>query len=322
MPDRPLTMVLMGTGPFAVPAFEAIRRSGDSIALVVTRPEVISKSRKPAPPGPVRQWATDNGLPIFDPPTINADDAIAKLRSLQADLFVVCDYGQILSSQALEAAALGGINLHGSLLPAYRGAAPVQWAVWNGDAESGVSVIHMTPRLDGGPVIASATTPIQATETAGELEDRLSQLGVQPTLVAIDILRNWDRASVIGAPQDKSLVSKAPRLAKADGKIDWTQTVRQIDCHVRAMQPWPDAFTLVETGTKQPLRLVIRQIAASDHPRPADAQPGQVIAIDGRLLVAVGDGCIEILRLVPAGKREMSADAFVRGNPLPVGTIL
>ncbi|WP_417747485.1 methionyl-tRNA formyltransferase [Rosistilla oblonga] len=322
MPDRPLTMVLMGTGPFAVPAFDAIRRSADSIALVVTRPEVISKSRKPAPLSPVRQWATDNELPIYDPPSINDVDAVAKLQALQSDLFVVCDYGQILSSQALEAAVMGGINLHGSLLPSYRGAAPVQWAVWNGDPESGVSVIHMTPRLDGGPVIASATTPIQATETAGELEHRLSQLGVQPTLDAIQTLRNWDRESTIGVPQDKSLVSKAPRLAKADGRIDWSKSLREIDCHVRAMQPWPDAFTLVETGAKQPLRLVVRQLTASEHPRPADAQPGQVIVADGRLLVAAGDGCVEILRLVPAGKREMAAAEFMRGNPLPADAIL
>ncbi|QDS88817.1 Methionyl-tRNA formyltransferase [Rosistilla ulvae] len=322
MPDRPLTMVLMGTGPFAVPAFEAIRQSGDSIAMVVTRPEIISKSRKPAPPSPVRQWAAANDLSVYDPPNINDDDAIERLQAQQADLFVVCDYGQILSSAALEAAPLGGINLHGSLLPAYRGAAPVQWALWNGDPETGVSVIHMTPRLDGGPVIASATTPIQVTETAGELEHRLSELGVASTLDAIETLRTWDGQSPIGAAQAKALVSKAPRLSKADGRIDWTKTVREIDFHVRAMQPWPEAFTLAETGAKQPLRLVIREIAATETARPEDAAPGQVIVDARRLLIAAADGCVEILRLVPAGKREMTADEFMRGNQLPAGTIL
>lgn len=322
MPERPLKMVLMGTGPFAVPAFEAIRTAGDPIALVITRPEVISKSRKPAPPSPVRSWALAHNLPIEDPASINTSDVIDRLQALQADLFVVCDYGQILSAAALETAALGGINLHGSLLPAYRGAAPVQWALWSGDPQTGVSVIHMTPRLDGGPVIASATTEIQATETAGDLEQRLSQLGVATTLDAIATLRHWDGQSPIGTPQDKALISKAPRLAKADGRIDWSKTIQEVDCHVRAMQPWPDAFTLVDTGAKQPLRLVIRELVRSSQPRPADAANGQVLTEEGRLYVVVADGCVEIKRLVPAGKREMPAEDFIRGNPLPAGVIL
>ena len=144
-------LVLMGTGPFAVPSFETLRAAGFPIAMVVTKPAPSVKSRKGPPPAPVRTWAEQHRLPIFDPDTVNDPEAIDRVAAEDPDLLVVCDYGHILKPEALETARLGGINLHGSLLPAYRGAAPVQWAVLRGDPVTGVSVIHMTPRLDGGP---------------------------------------------------------------------------------------------------------------------------------------------------------------------------
>ena len=311
----------MGTGPFAVPSFEALRAGGYEIALVVTKPTPPVKSRKGPPPNPVRQWADDHGLPVFDPASINEPDAIENAIQQHADLMVVCDYGHILKPAALAAARLGGINLHGSLLPAYRGAAPVQRALLSGDKVTGVSVIHMTPRLDGGPILATAETAIRDDETAGELEERLSDIGVTSTIQAVEMLVNWDGESNIGEQQNPDLVTKAPRLSKAEGMVDWTQSYTEISCHVRGMQPWPIAFTHLQLDTvKQPIRLAIKKIACADID-PGSSQPGEVVAGDG-FFVAVADGVVQIMRLQPAGKREMDAIEFLRGHKIPAGTPL
>lgn len=318
---RPLRLVLMGTGPFAVPSFEALRAAGHEIACVVTRPQPPVRSRKGPPPSPVRAWAQSHGMMLIDPDSINAEDAVAQLRQFAADLLVVCDYGQILKPAALEAARLGGINLHGSLLPKYRGAAPVQWAMLSGDEVTGVSVIHMTPRLDGGPVITTRQTKILEDETAGELEARLAELGIEATLQAVTTLSRWDGHSPIGLGQDPDQVTKAPRLEKKDGQIDWTRTAREIDCHVRGMQPWPIAFThLSFADDKPPLRLAIKSVQVLQ--QPAEPwEPGQVVPGD-QLIVACSDRLVEITSLQPAGKREMSGQEFLRGHQPTPGTRL
>ncbi len=317
-----LRIILMGTGPFAVPSFEAIREAGHDILLVVTRPIPPTKSRKGAPPAPVRDWATEHGLPLIDPPSINEGEVIQQLFSQNADLMVVCDYGQILKPDALSASRLGGINLHGSLLPAYRGAAPVQRSLLSGDAVTGVSVIHMTPRLDGGPVLTTRETDIQADETAGELEERLSAIGVGATMEAVAILDEWDGDDdLIGQPQDASKVSKAPRLSKAEAEIDWSRSAKEIDCHVRGMQPWPIAFTHVQINEKKPpVRLAVKKVRVTTG-AVGGAQPGELVEGEG-LLIASGDMVIEIERLQPAGKREMSGEEFLRGHQLTPGLVL
>ncbi len=322
---HPLRLILMGTGPFAVPAFAALVAAGHDIPLVVTRPAREIRSRKAPPPSPVREFAAAHGFELYDPPNINAPEAIAKLHSFGADLLVVCDFGQILSSEALAQARLGGINLHGSLLPAYRGAAPVQWALLSGDAQTGVSVIHMTPRLDGGPILATASTPIRSTETAGELEERLSQLGVEPTLQSVELLATWDGNSPIGEPQDPSRVSRAPRLDKAAGQIDWSWPAEKIDWHVRGMQPWPGAYTELQLSPdKPPLRIAVRRVsvlpeAAASEASQGSAEPGELLT-SAALQIATGRGVIQIDRLQVAGKSEVTADEFLRGHRLPVGT--
>lgn len=316
-PARPQRLIVMGTGPFAVPVFEALRAAGHEIALVVTKPQPPVRSRKGPPPSPVRSWAEDHGLEIFDPDSINDEAAVDRINSVAASLLVVCDYGQILKPAALESATLGGINLHGSLLPKYRGAAPVQWSLLSGDEVTGVSVIHMTPRLDGGPIVTTRETVIDDKETAGELEDRLAILGVEATLEAIDRLGEWDRESVIGAAQDAGKVTKAPRLKKSDAEIDWGRTAREIDCHVRGMQPWPIAFTHFQVGEgKPPVRLAIKEIEILDQ-LAGDDHPGEILVGDG-FRVATTDRIIEIKRLQPAGKREMTGVDFLRGHhPTP-----
>ncbi len=321
MDGRKLNMVLMGTGPFAVPSFEAIRAAGHTIGLVVTRPQPPVRSRKGPPPSPVRDWGIEHGFPIFDPASINDQTSVDRLCELKSDLLVVCDYGQILKPPALQSAELGGINLHGSLLPKYRGAAPVQWAMLSGDTVTGVSVIHMTPRLDGGPVLTIRQTPIRDDETAGQLEERLSEIGVAATIEAVDLLARWDGTSTIGEAQNIDLATKAPRLKKSDGRVDWTRTARQIDCHVRGMQPWPVAFTeLVIAEGKPPIRLAVKEISISEL-ESSGRRPGEVIAADG-FGVATADAVIRIERLQPAGKKEMSGGDFLRGHQPSAGTIL
>ena len=166
-----MRLVMMGTGPFAVPTLESLLDSSHEVVALVTRPSVAAQTRgkTKAPPNPMRELAESRGLPVLDPVNVNEDSFRPALIALRPELLVVCDYGQILSPAALSVAPLGGINLHGSLLPKYRGAAPVQWAIWRGEQETGVTVIHMTPRLDAGPNLAQLTTAIGPAETAAEL---------------------------------------------------------------------------------------------------------------------------------------------------------
>jgi methionyl-tRNA formyltransferase len=319
---RPLRLVLMGTGPFAVPSFEALVNAGYAIPLVVTRPARDVKSRKGPPPSPVREFAAKHAFDLFDPASINTAESIQRVASARPDLLVVCDFGQILSNDALAVAPLGGVNLHGSLLPAYRGAAPVQWALLSGDAVTGVSVIHMTPRLDGGPILAKAETPIRRDETAGQLEHRLSVMGVEPTLASVAMLARWDGKTAIGEPQDSSRVSRAPRLDKASGNIDWNRSAKLIDCHVRGMQPWPGAYTdlRIAGSDRPPLRLAIRSVSPVTTDSTQSAEPGTLVS-DKELLVACADGLIQIDRLQVAGRSEVSAEEFLRGHRLPIGTV-
>ncbi|MEM9368040.1 MAG: methionyl-tRNA formyltransferase [Planctomycetota bacterium] len=314
-------MILMGTGPFAVPAFDAIASDKrHEVLMVVTRPQPPVKSRGGPPPAPVRDWAESHGFSIMDPPSINDDEVCRRLAETRADLLVVCDYGQILKPHALATSRRGGINLHGSLLPRYRGAAPVQRALLSGEPTTGVSVIHMTPRLDGGPILAEAETPIGSTETAGQLEERLSELGVEPTLRAVELLEQWDGTSPIGRKQDPAAATKAPRLSKAEGRIDWNQSGHQLSCHIRGMQPWPVAFVeAVLRGGKPPVRIAIRRAEFRPDLNVNENSIGHTRDSDG-LEIGCRDGWIAIARLQPSGKKEMSAEEFLRGHPLPPGT--
>jgi len=313
----PLRIVVMGTGPFAVPMFETLRASPHAIVAVVTRPDHAPPGRRP-PPNPMRAAAMAAGLQILDPERVNDPEAVAAIAALRPDLFVVCDYGQILSRDLLAVPPLGGINLHGSLLPRHRGAAPVQWAILAGDVETGVSVIHMTPGLDAGNVITAAATPIASHETAAELERRLAELGRDPVLEAVAVLQEAVAAGrPVGVPQDPAAATRAPRITKADGIVDWTHDAARIERMRRALEPWPRATTFFERGDGVRQRLVLEDVAVVAAPA-ADAAAGTVlVAGGGRLVVACGDGtALEILRLVPEGRRSMSAAEFLRGSPL------
>lgn len=313
-----MRIVCMGTGGFIVPTFQSLCASSHEVVAVVTRPEKPGVGKKVPPPAPMRIVAEQTEIPIYDPESVNDPEAHELLKSLHAELFVVCDYGQILSANTLALARLGGINLHGSLLPAYRGAAPVQWAVFDGCSETGVTTIHMTPRLDAGPILTKRTTPILANDTADILEHRLAKLGVDAMLEAIDMLENWDGHSPIGQPQDASLATKAPRIQKSDGQIDWQRSARQIDCQVRAFQPWPMCFTWCKPLDKAPIRLVFHQVSVLEQ-LTNTARPGTFLQTTPEWIIATGQGTLRIDVVQPAGKNPMPAADFLRGHNVPVG---
>jgi len=323
-----MRIIIMGTGPFAVPMLEAILADGHDVPVVVTRPLPPARGRKKPPVNPLREAANQHGLTLLDPADVNTADVVAELANLQADLLVVCDFGQILSPAALGVTPLGGINLHGSLLPKYRGAAPVQWAIINGDATTGVTVIHMTPKLDGGPALCQLEVTINAAETAEELEHRLAALGAPAVIDAIEILAKWDQISTIGTRQDKQLVTQAPRLHKQLGNILWNKPAATIINLHRGLQPWPGCFTQWQRESGKPLRLIITEMTlAEDLTAHVDVGPGTVVANPADdngedLCIATGEGCVRISRIQPAGKRVMEIDEFLRGYQLKPGARL
>jgi len=311
-----LRIVMMGTGPFAVPTLRAIYDSPHEVLALFTRPDRPQQGRTKTPLNPMRALATEHGTPVHDPESINASTARMVLASYQPDLLVVCDYGQILKPEVLELARLGGINLHVSLLPKYRGAAPINWALLCGETELGVTVIHMTPQLDAGPAIAQGGIPVGEYETAAEVEPRLAELGVP---LVMDSIARLAAGTAQAIPQDAALVTKAPRLKKEQGAIDWSRSAEQIKDQVRALEPWPRTFTFWHRPGGEPLRVILDRVRLES----ADTQgagPGIVLEASGdRLVISSGDGALRIESIQPAGKKAMSVSEFLRGYPVRVG---
>ncbi len=338
-----LRLVMMGSGTFAEPTFEAILAGPDPVVGLFTQPDrdvgVKRGSTRQVGRG-MKEIAQEKNIPVFQPVDVNAPEGLAMLRDLKPDLFVVAAYGQILSKEVLSVPTLGGINVHASLLPKYRGAAPVAWAIYHGKAKSGVTIIRMSPSLDAGDMLAQESLDIFPDETAGELESRLADLGAR---LAVETIARMKAGPITGTKQDKTLVTKAPKLKKENGLIDWSRTAAQVACQIRAMQPWPTAYTFLhregkpvvpalrdgtETG-KVPsrsagttLRLAITRtgkvIGASTGSSPP--LPGLLYSGDGNLWAFTGGNeALQILELQPAGKKKMSAADFLRGHSLQAG---
>ncbi|WP_425396725.1 methionyl-tRNA formyltransferase [Aeoliella sp.] len=306
-----MKLVMLGTGPFAVPTLQALAGGPHEVALVVSRP---FKGRKKALRPPMHTAAEELGIELWTPESVNLPESIVRLESLEADLLVVCDYGEILKPAALGATRLGGVNLHGSLLPKYRGAAPVQWAVWNGDTVTGNTVIQMTAGLDAGPCLAQQRVDIDPDETAGELEERLALLGAE---AVVDVVEKLTAGTAETVEQEHTAASKAPRLAKQDGLVDWSLPALQIKNRVRALSPWPRTFSFWHIEGREPVRVVIDRVQVDQSGEPEasapGAAPGVVVEQSGKLLVQTGEGLLEVLTLQPAGKRVMQAAEFLRG---------
>jgi len=312
----------MGTGPFAVPMFAAILSAGHQVPALITRPVPPASGRKKESlhPNPMRDFAELRGIPVHAPETTRSAEVLALLRSYAPDLLAVCDFGEILAPETLACAPLGGINLHASLLPKFRGAAPINWAILRGEKETGVSVLHMTPKLDGGPILAVASTPIGADETSAELEPRLAQLGVQPVLDSIEMLSQWNNTSPIGTPQDPSAATQARRLRKSDGIVVWKNTAARIHRQARGLQPWPGVFTHYLKAGGAPLRLILDRVSRTSDAPPPQLSPGQAAIVEPtRLLVQTGSGLLSLDRVQPAGKKVMPISEFLRGYKVQVG---
>ena len=305
-----MRLLMLGTGPFAVPTFRALYDTRHSLAALVTAP-LRSHRGQPVPPiSSIRDVAQEHGTPIFDPEDVNAPEAQALLAGYAADLLVTCDYGQILAPATLATARCGGVNLHAALLPKYRGAAPINWAIYHGETETGVTVIHMTPRIDAGPSIAQTRVPIGPDETAAELEVRLAEIGARLMCEAIELLEAG-RARPL--PQDAAQAGKAPRLKKTDGQIDWTRSAAAVKNHVRALEPWPKTYTFWHRADGPPVRLILGPLAVVE-PEKAGLPPGTVSeAGQGRLVIAAGEGAVAPISIQPSGKRLMPVDEFLRG---------
>jgi methionyl-tRNA formyltransferase len=325
-----LRVVMMGTGTFAEPTLEALLAGPDPVVGVFTQPDRDGGNKR----GSTRQVgrgmkeiASEKGVPVFQPESINAPEGVALLRGLQPDLLVVAAYGQILSKEVLSIPTHGAINVHGSLLPRYRGAAPVAHAILSGEAETGVTIIRMSAGLDAGDMLAKAAMPI-GDETAGELEGKLAPLGAR---LAVETIQRMKAGPIVGEKQDPKLVTKAPKLTKEMGLIDWTKPAEQVCRQVRAMQPWPTAYTYLHRQGKPPMRVIISRAASAIlHSELGDYEYGELIADmpDGgkNVYVVAGpspDGrehtSVIVRELQPAGKKRMTAEEFLRGHPLQEG---
>ena len=325
-----MRLVMMGTGTFAEPTLEALLAGPDPVVGVFTQPDRDGAQKR----GSTRQVgrgmkeiAAEKGVPVFQPQSVNAPDGMAMLRGLQPDLLVVAAYGQILSKEVLSIPTQGAINVHGSLLPKYRGAAPVAHAILNGETETGVTIIRMSAGLDAGDMLAKAAIPIWH-ETAGELEAKLAPLGAR---LAAETIQRLKAGPVVGEKQDPELVTKAPKLTKELGLIDWSKPAVQICRQVRAMQPWPTAYTYLHRAGKAPLRVIVgRAASAILHSDLGDHKYGDLIADmpDGgkNVYVVAGpspDGrehtSVIVHELQPAGKKRITAEEFLRGYPLKEG---
>jgi len=266
----------------------------------------------------VKRFAIERNLLLYQAGDINETYWVRKLRLLQPDLFLVIAYGQKLSNRLLEVAKYGAINLHASLLPKYRGAAPINWAIINGETFTGPSVIRMTERMDAGDILAQKVVPIGAEETAGQLHDRLAEAGAP---LVIEVIRDIALGQLEARPQDESRTTYAPRLKKSDGRICWDKGVRDLANFIRGMTPWPGAFTFIKQGRgKKPLRIVVDRAGVSDSVGPQGVKPGRVLAADAQgIRVATHQGVLAITELTPAGGRAMTAAEFLNGHRVRPG---
>ena len=304
-----LRLVMMGTGSFALPTFRELLNSSHPVVGLFTQPDRAGRGHHHHA-HPMKQLALESDVPVFQPRTVRKSATLDDLRRLEPDLCVVAAYGQILPRDLLAIPGAGAINLHASLLPKYRGAAPVQYAIRRGETETGVTVFQIEPQLDAGLILGTVSTRIEPKETAGELEQRLAKLAVALTLSVIDQIDS-DRTRPV--PQDPGEVSQAPRLAKSEGQIDWTRTSLEICCHIRAMQPWPQPFTWLFVADREPVRVLILDAEPVDL-ESSDTEPGTILPDDERILVWTGNGALEIVTIRPEGKRTMSAAEFLRGH--------
>ncbi len=304
-------LVLMGSPAFALPTFEALAEEHE-IAAVFTQPDQPAGRGLRPTPTPVKRWTVARGLPVFQPRSLRRDPkAIAQLRALKPDAIVVVAYGLILPPEVLRLPPYGCLNLHPSLLPRYRGPAPIQAALLNGDTETGVTVMLMTEEVDAGPILAMERESIGPEDTAETLGERLAQRGAR---LMRETLRRWLAGEITPQPQDDSQATYCPRITKADGEIDWRRPAVEIERRIRAFTPWPGCYTFWRGRRLKIGRARVRP--------DLQAPPGQVMPADGGAAVGTGEGALMLLEVQPEGKRMMPIEAFLNGHPDFLGSTL
>ena len=307
-----MRVLFWGTPDFAVPPLAALLGEGLDVIGVVTQPDKPQgRSRSSVVASPVKSLAVREEIPVLQPVKAREPEFIDEIRKLEPDISVVVAYGQILTREVIDLPRLGTLNIHASLLPALRGAAPIQGAILAGFAETGISIMQMVPALDAGPVLHQVKTPIGPEETYGELAMRLSELGA---LAIVEALALMSAGAAEPKEQDPALVTHAPKITRDEARIDWTKSALHVSRRIRAYDPRPAAFT---TANGSDVKFF--------HPSLADGlsgNPGQVLEAGDDLVVACGTGAVRICEVQPAGRRRMATGDWTRGRAVAVGDVL
>ncbi|WP_396594437.1 methionyl-tRNA formyltransferase [Brevundimonas sp. R86498] len=307
-----MRLAFMGTPDFAVPSLAELIASGHDIVAVYSQPPRPRGRGQKLTPSPVQAFAETMGLPVFTPASMKTDEAIETFRSLDLDAACVVAYGQILKPGVLEAPRLGCFNLHGSLLPRWRGAAPIQRAIMAGDRQTGVQIMRMSEGLDEGDILLSEVLPIQPDDTAATLADRMATTGAS---LWTRVLAAIERGGVTGTPQTGE-PTYAKKITPAEARIDWSRSAAEIDCHIRGLSPFPGAW-FEAPGPDGPVRV---KALLSRVSLKGQGAPGEVL--DDELLIGTGDGAVRLLRVQREGRAQASPADFLNGFALPVGTVL
>lgn len=307
----PYRVVFMGSPEFALPSLRRLLET-EEVVGVVTQPDRGKGRGQVIGPPPVKVAAQRAGVPVWQPPRLKAPEAVAQVAALRPELIVVVAYGQILPPEVLSIAPLGCLNVHASLLPKYRGAAPVQWALIRAEMVTGVTIMQMDAGLDTGDILLQRATAIRIEETAVELAGRLSEMGAELLVEALQRLREH---TLFGIPQNHEAATHAPRLTKADGAIDWSRPAREV-CHlIRGVQPWPGAYTFLRGRT---LRVFGCRVAEGEA-----TSAGEVLGVGPEgLMVSAGEGRLILAELQLEGGKRLPAARFVLGHPVPQGSVL
>jgi methionyl-tRNA formyltransferase len=303
----------MGSAEIACVSLQALLESDDmDVVGMVTQPERPSGRGKHPASCPAYTYAQARGVELYAPDRVNTPEAVARIRAWQPDIGVVVAYGQILRRELLAVPSLGFVNVHTSLLPKYRGAAPIQRAVANGDRETGVTIMQMDEGMDTGDMLAQQVVPIGEHDTAGMVHDRLAVVGAG---LLLPVLRDIQAGRVRRLPQNPAHATHAAKLQKAEGKLDWTQPARYLYNRVRGFSPWPGCYCYHDCGSGQRL---LRVLEARVEPGRL-AAPGEVIGVDGEPVIACGEGALRLVRVQPEGGKAMAAAAFLCGRAMQVG---
>ncbi len=298
-----MKLVFMGTPQFAVPPLRSLHAAGHEIAGVVTRIDKPAGRGKVMTSPPVKLAAGEMGLAVFQPRRVREPEFIGLLRGINPDVIVVAAYGQILPEEILALPKFGCVNIHASLLPAHRGAAPINWAIIRGEQETGDTIMLMDAGMDTGAILMQERVPIGPHDTAGALAEKLSALGAKLITRALPLVASGKLTPV---PQDESKATLAPLLKKADGRIDWTFSATDIHNRIRGLSPWPGAYGVLDGKT---IKIITSEAVAGS------GEPGMLYERDGTTLDAgCGSGMLRILSLQPEGKKVMTAGEFLRGH--------